>query len=175
MNGPLLLVLGSALILLGIFVLIEAVLALNRGRRTVALTTPDPAIASDPYGEDFQAYEDDGGYADDAPPTAPAQEDLEMIIVGERETNPDGIRRQDIIRQLHVGDPVELIPEADDPDGRNEIKVNAEGGTIGYLPPSKVPRLLDLMSEGAETQAEISHIATGNDRSGVWVSVSVWR
>ena len=97
------------------------------------------------------------------------------MVVGDRGLNPDGTSRQELIRELNVGDAVDLVPETTNPNGRDAIKIEVEGRTIGYVPPSKVPRLLDILGEGAETQAEISHIADSDDVRGVWVNVSVWR
>jgi hypothetical protein len=111
----------------------------------------------------------------ESPSLAPTEEDLEMVVVRERETNPDGTERQEIIRELHVGDSVALEPEAPPDDGRNEIKVVADRGTIGYVPSAKVPRVLDLLSEGAQLHSEVSHIAEADGQRGVWINLSVWR
>jgi hypothetical protein len=155
MDGTILLLLGSALILTGLFGIIEV--GIRQRRRPLAVNAPADDIAPGP------------------PSIAPTDEDLEVVVVRERELNPDGRPRQEIIRELQVGDPVVLLPEAQSPDGRSEIRVVATGGTIGYVPPAKVPRLLDIMNEGTQTHSEISHIAEADDLRGVWINVSVWR
>jgi hypothetical protein len=156
MDSRILLLFGSALILVGLFGIIE--IAIRQGRRP---------IAGDSLGDNVRP--------ETSPSLAPTDEDLEMVVVRERETNPDGRARQEIIKELQVGDPVVLLPEAQSPEGRNEIRIVATGGTIGYVPPAKVPRLLDILNEGTRTHSEISHIADADDQRGVWINVSVWR
>ena len=156
MDSRILLLFGSALILVGLFGIIE--IAIRQRRRP---------IATDPLGDVFQP--------EASPSLAPTDQDLEMVVVRERETNPDGRPRQEIIKELQIGDPVVLLPESQSAEGRNEIRIVATGGTIGYVPPAKVPRLLDILSEGTQTHSEISHIAEADDLRGVWINVSVWR
>lgn len=165
MDRSLLLVLGSAFILAGLFGLVESFIVWFRRPASRAAPAGAPALAIDDDDQDFG----------DAPPIAPAHEDLQLMVVGDRGLNPDGTSRQELIRELNVGDTVDLVPETTNPNGRDAIKIEVEGRTIGYVPPSKVPRLLDILGEGAETQAEISHIADSDDVRGVWVNVSVWR
>jgi hypothetical protein len=145
---------GTALILGGVFGLVETAIRFSSGNPT-RRATDDVTIES--------------------PSLAPTEEDLEMVVVREREINPDGRERQEIIRDLHVGDPVALEPEAPPEDGRNEIRVIADGGMIGYVPSAKVPRVLDLISEGAQLHSEVSHIAEADGNRGVWINLSVWR
>jgi hypothetical protein len=145
---------GTALILGGVFGLVETAIRFSSGS-LAKRATDDVTIVS--------------------PSLAPTEEDLEMVVVRERESNPDGTERQEIIRDLHVGDPVALEPEAPPEDGRNEIRVIADGGTIGYVPSAKVPRVLDLISEGAQLHSEVSHIAEADGNRGVWINLSVWR
>jgi hypothetical protein len=145
---------GTALILGGVFGLVETAIRFSSGSLG-GRATDDEAIES--------------------PSLAPTEEDLEMVVVREREANPDGTQRQEIIRDLHVGDLVALEPEAPPEDGRNEIRVIADGGTIGYVPSAKVPRVLDLISEGAQLHSEVSHIAEADGNRGVWINLSVWR
>jgi hypothetical protein len=145
---------GTALILSGVFGLVETALRFSGGS-AVKRARDDETIES--------------------PSLAPTEEDLEMVVVRERETNPDGTERQEIIRELHIGDQVALEPEAPPDDGRNEIRVVADRGTIGYVPSAKVPRVLDLLSEGAQLHSEVSHIAEADGNRGVWINLSVWR
>jgi hypothetical protein len=156
MDSRILLLFGSALVLVGLFGIIEIAIRQRRG-----------PIAQDPRPGDAQP--------EASPSLAPTDEDLEMVVVRERETNPDGRPRQEIIKDLQIGDPVVLLPEAQSAEGRNEIRIVATGGTIGYVPPAKVPRLLDILNEGTQTHSEVSHIAEADDLRGVWINVSVWR
>jgi hypothetical protein len=148
------LMVGTALILGGVFGLVEIAIRFSTGS-TARRLSDDVTIES--------------------PSLAPTEEDLEMVVVRERETNPDGTERQEIIRELHIGDLVALEAEAPPEDGRNEIRVIADGGTIGYVPSAKVARVLDLMSEGAQLHSEVSHIAEADGQRGVWINLSVWR
>jgi hypothetical protein len=159
MDRTILLLVGTALILAGIFGLIE--LAMRQMRRPALVA----AGATSAGSADLQ----------DSPSIAPTDEDLEMVVVRERETNPDGKPRQEIIKELQVGDPVVLLPETPGADGRSEVRVVATGGTIGYVPSAKVSRVLDILNEGTQTHSEISHIAEAEDLRGVWINVSVWR
>jgi hypothetical protein len=145
---------GTALILGGVFGLVETAIRFSGG------------------GPGGRATDDE---TIESPSLAPTEEDLEMVVVREREANPDGTQRQEIIRDLHVGDPVALEPEAPPEDGRNEIRVIADGGTIGYVPSAKVSRVLDLISEGAQLHSEVSHIAEADGNRGIWINLSVWR
>ena len=157
MDNTTILLLGTSFVLAGIFGIVEVLIRMRRQTPT-ALNTAS-------YAND----------ADAAPSIAPTDEDLEMVVVRERETNADGRSRQDIIKDLQIGDPVVLLPESPGSEGRNEIRVVATGGTIGYVPPTKVERLLDILSDGTETHTEVSHIAQADDLRGVWINVSVWR
>jgi hypothetical protein len=144
---------GTALILGGVFGLVETALRFAGGGK-----------GEREKREDIES-----------PSLAPTDEDVEMVVVRERETNPDGTPRQALIRELQVGDRVALEPEAPPDDGRNEIKVVVDAGTIGYVPSAKVPRVLDLLSEGAQLHTEVSHLAEADGQRGVWINLSVWR
>jgi hypothetical protein len=145
---------GAALILGGVFGLVETAIRFSAGRAQAGRNSQDI----------------------ESPSLVPTEEDLEMVVVRERETNPDGTPRQEIIRELHVGDSVALEPEAPPEDGRDEIRVVvADRGTIGYVPSAKVSRVLDLLSEGAQLHTEVSHIAEADGQRGVWINLSVWR
>jgi hypothetical protein len=144
---------GAALILSGVFGLLETAIRFNSARDRTRLRKVE-----------F-----------DSPALAPTDEDLEVVVVRERETNPDGTPRQEIIGELRIGDPVALEAEAPPDNGRDEIRVIAEGGTIGYVPSAKVSRVLDLMTEGAQLHSEVSHIAEADGQRGVWINLSVWR
>ncbi len=159
MDNTTILLLGTSLVLAGIFGIVEVLIRMRRQTPTASL-----AITAS-YANDTDA----------APSIAPTDEDLEMVVVRERETNPDGRSRQDIIKDLQIGDPVVLLPESPGSEGRNEIRVVATGGTIGYVPPTKVERLLDILNDGTETHTEVSHIAQADDLRGIWINVSVWR
>jgi hypothetical protein len=159
MDNTTILLLGTSLVLAGIFGIVEVLIRMRR-------QTPTASLAN------TASYAND---TDAAPSIAPTDEDLEMVVVRERETNPDGRSRQDIIKDLQIGDPVVLLPESPGSEGRDEIRVVATGGTIGYVPPTKVARLLDILNDGTETHTEVSHIAQADDLRGVWINISVWR
>jgi hypothetical protein len=159
MQSVVLLLLGSALILAGVFGIVE-VLIRRRSRHALspeAFERPEAAPAMP------------------SPSLVPTDQDLEMVIVRDRETNPDGRTRQEIIRQLQIGDPVLLVPELLDDDRRSDIRVDTLEGTIGYVPRNKVPTLLDVLTAGADARSEISQIGHAGVVSGVWISVSTWR
>jgi len=145
---------GSALILIGVFGLIEAAIRLRR--RPVPLETVLPHEANT------------------APPLVTEIEEshVELSVVRDRETNPDGQPRQDIIRTLEVGDPVVLVPEPADA-GEPEIRVVAGGGTIGYLPPNRVAALVAMLAAAVSARSEISYVGEVDDVFTAWVVVAV--
>jgi hypothetical protein len=123
MSEPIVLTVGGALILIGVFGLIEAAIQLRRrpvSRNTVLPQEADAALAL---------------------VTEIEESHVELTVIRDRETNPDGQPRQEIIRTLEFGDPDVLVPEPSDA-GEHEIGVVAGGGTIGYLPHNRVAALM---------------------------------
>jgi hypothetical protein len=152
---------GSALILAGIFGLMEILIRLKRRNLDFAFELPTSGMSEPEM---------------DAPALALSEEDLELVVVRDRETNPDGRLRQDIIRELQIGDPVALVPEAwETGSGREDIRVDTMEGTIGYVPRNKVPFVLEVLTAGSETRMEISQIGHAGKVSGVWISLSTGR
>ena len=154
MYEPFMLTVGSALILVGVFGLIEAAIRLRR--RPVPRETVLPHEANT------------------APPLVTEIEEshVELSVVRDRETNPDGQPRQDIIRTLEVGDPVVLVPESADAV-EPEIRVVAGGGTIGCLPPNRVAVLVAMLAAAVSARSEISYVAEVDDVFTAWVVVAV--
>jgi len=154
MSEPFMLTLGSALILIGVFGLIEAAIRLRR--RPIPR---DPVLPQD---------------VDTAPALVTEIEEshFELSVVRDRETNPDGQPRQEIIRTLEVGDPVVLVPEPVDA-GEHEIRVVAGGGTIGYLPPNRVTALVAMLAAAVSARSEISYVGEVDDVFTAWVVVAV--
>lgn len=65
-------------------------------------------------------------------------------IAGVSYTNPDGQSRQDLIRALHEGDVLSLVPEPDNAYDANAIKVCVNDGVqIGYLPRAVAAKLAE--------------------------------
>jgi hypothetical protein len=148
---------GSALIMSGMFGLIEVAI---QSRRSHAVQTAGvqrrhaPAPAEEP-----EATEVEERY-------------LEFTVVRDREANPDGQSRQRIISDLEVGDAVVLVPETAENGGR-DIRVVASAGTIGYVPPSRAAALLEMLAASVSAHSEISHVGQVDDVFSAWVAVAV--
>jgi hypothetical protein len=154
MSEPIVLTVGGALILIGVFGLIEAAIQLRRrpvSRNTVLPQEADAALAL---------------------VTEIEESHVELTVIRDRETNPDGQPRQEIIRTLEVGDPVVLVPEPADA-GEHEIRVVAGGGTIGYLPPNRVAALVEMLAAAVSARSEISYVGAVDDVFSAWVTVAV--
>lgn len=155
MPEPVLLFLvGSALIVAGVVGLIAV--AIRSRRRPI----PQTVARSRPAA------------ADQAPVTEIEETYLELTVVRDREINPDGQPRQEIIRNLEVGDPVVLVPETTE-DGDEDIRIVATDGTIGYVPNNRVPGLLDVLANSVSSSAEISYLGRVDDVFSAWVTVAV--
>ena len=103
---------GIGLIVVGIIGLVWGLVLLRRQRR------PSPATV------------DDGGWLvrelePDEKDSGPPDEEFDTFVMGQRGSNPDGTRRQDIIATMAVGDPLTLRPEPNSPEGANTITVVA--------------------------------------------------
>lgn len=154
MPEPVLLLIGSALIMAGVFGLIEVAIR-SRPRPIPQTVAPSRPAA-----------------ADQAPLTEIEETYLELTVVRDREINPDGQPRQEIISNLEVGDPVVLVPETTE-DGDEEIRVVASDGTIGYVPDNRVPGLLEVLANSISSSAEISYVGRVDDVFSAWVTVAV--
>jgi len=152
MSDPFVLLAGSALILIGVFGLIEVAIRSRHRLVSRKAVLPEEAVT--------------------APITEIEESHVELSVVRDRETNPDGQPRQEIIRTLKVGDPVVLVPEVADA-GEHEIRVVAGGGTIGYLPPNRVRALVEMLAAAVSVRSEISYVAEADDVFSAWVTVAV--
>jgi hypothetical protein len=153
MSEPLVLVVGSALIMIGVFGLIEVAIWSRHRRDPRGAARPGPAVtARAPISEIEESY-------------------IELSVVRDRETNPDGQPRQEIIRNLEVGDPVVLVPEA--AAGGRHIRVVANAGTIGYVPDNRVAALLEMLAVCVSARSEVSYVGQVDDVFSAWVKVTV--
>jgi hypothetical protein len=103
---------------------------------------------------------------------------FDTFVMGQRETNPDGTDRQDIIATLATGDPLTLRhePTSFDP---NAIAVVAAGGVIGYLPSKQAGELIGVLDETSRARATVNRIVEDEVNQsrvrGVWMHVELWR
>jgi hypothetical protein len=89
-------------------------------------------------------------------------------VAGEAQRNPDGTRRQDIIRCCRAGDAIELVPEPDNPHDPNAVRVMHRLGLIGYIPRAKAERFSMEIDNGCIVTASI-HEITGRDKATLGV------
>jgi len=155
MSNLYILLAGSALIMIGVFGLIEAVIRWRRRpvpQRVARPRRPEPV-------EEAAVSEIEETY-------------VELSVVRDRETNPDGQPRQDIIKTLEVGDPVVLVAEPTDARG-GDIRIVANAGTIGYVPPNRVSAISELLADSISSRSEVSYVARVDDVFSAWVTVAV--
>lgn len=148
---------GSALILTGMFGLIEVAI---QSRRAHALQTAAvrpglrPATVEEPGVTEVE------------------ERYLELTVVRDREANPDGQSRQQIISELEVGEAVVLVPETVG-DGGQDIRIVANAGTIGYVPPNRAAALAEMLAACVSAHAEISQVGQVDGVFSAWVAVAV--
>lgn len=99
------------------------------------------------------------------PPRDPGKTNSKIFytkVAGVTKKNPDGERRQSIIKCLSPGDPVTLIREYDNRYDSNAIKVVTAYGQIGYIPAdTSANNLASEMDRGNKVSAVISEITGG--------------
>ena len=110
-------------------------------------------------------------------PPAPAYT-VDTFVIGQRETNPDGTHRQDIISALAVGDHLRLRHEPDGFDP-NAIAVVAAEGVIGHLPSGETAKLIPILGETTRASATVSRLVEDDVNQsrvfGVWIHIELWR
>ena len=69
-------------------------------------------------------------------------------VKGITHDNADGSSRRELVKLCSVGDPVQLIPEPDNPHDRNAIRVLLQNGRqIGYISRRQAERFCGMMSQ----------------------------
>jgi hypothetical protein len=100
----------------------------------------------------------------------------EVTVHGESMHNLDGTSRQRIIAGLSVGDPVRLVREPNNRYDSNAIRVDADGGTIGYVAAEEAASLRYLADAGMIGSVTVKDICGGEaDRPsrGVWLKAMI--
>ena len=124
-----------------------------------------------PLNRAHQGQDEQAGLPSDPPDHA-----VETFVMGQRDVNPDGTPRQDIIATLSVGDRLTLghQPTKFDP---NAIAVSAAGGTIGYLPSKHSEVLIGLLEETSSVSAAVKRIVEDEVNQslvrGVWMRIEL--
>ena len=102
---------------------------------------------------------------------------FDTFVMGQRDINPDGTHRQDIIAALAAGDPLTLRhePSSFDP---NAIAVVAAGGVIGYLPSRETGALIRSLDETSRVRVTVNRIVEDEVNQslvrGVWMHIELW-
>ena len=86
-------------------------------------------------------------------------------VAGTGFTNPDGVKRQDVIMQIEPGDILRFVPEPDNEFDPNAIKVRWTLETIGYLPKKLAANLQPFIASGWEGWGKVIQVVPRN--SGV--------
>ena len=154
---------GVGLIVAGVIGILVGLFPLRRERHLGAAE-----MDLEPTNEADDQWED---------PPAPAYT-VDTFVIGQRETNPDGTHRQDIISALAVGDHLRLRHEPDGFDP-NAIAVVAAEGVIGHLPSGETAKLIPVLGETTRASATVSRLVEDDVNQsrvfGVWIHIELWR
>ena len=83
---------------------------------------------------------------------------IRLAIVGVSHSNNDGTSRQARIRQLEVGDNLELAREPDNLYDPNAVMVRSEAGQIGYVARAHAEKLAPMLDAGAEFEVKVATV-----------------
>ena len=173
MTKDLWLYVGVGLIASGVIGLFVGLFLLRRERFLRNRRPPLRRRSDVPDDRAVQVDEEREDQSSEAPDNA-----FDTFVMGQRETNPDGTDRQDIIAALAAGDPLTLRhePTSFDP---NAIAVVAAGGVIGYLPSKQAGELIGVLDETSRARATVNRIVEDEVNQsrvrGVWMHVELWR
>lgn len=93
---------------------------------------------------------------------------MSLAVVGADFDNEDGSNRRFEIALCAPGDPIELVPEPDNPADPQAVAVFSERGSqIGYVRAERAPRVGQLVREGRDVRAVFQRRAP----FGAWVRV----
>lgn len=80
-------------------------------------------------------------------------------LEGVTERNPDGTRRQDIIDECRIGEPLRLVPEEARSGREPRVRVcRWQGEQIGYLSGGAGAEVTDVMAKGLRIEAALADI-----------------
>lgn len=83
-------------------------------------------------------------------------------IVGEAQTNADGVSRQDILFNTDPAEPLQLVREPDNEHDANAVRVdNTLGQCIGYLRREDAEILAPILDSGKMPRAKVHRISGG--------------
>ena len=174
MTKDLWLYVGVGLIASGVIGLFVGLFLLRRERfPSQSAASPAATLWRCPTTAQCKSDEEREDQSSEAPDNA-----FDTFVMGQRETNPDGTDRQDIIAALAAGDPLTLRhePTSFDP---NAIAVVAAGGVIGYLPSKQAGELIGVLDETSRATATVNRIVEDEVNQsrvrGVWMHVELWR
>lgn len=102
-------------------------------------------------------------------PAEQVKREFKMGVSGESFANPDGVKRQDLIRACTPGARVTLIADPENRYDKAAVEVWLRDGMIGYLP--RGHRLQPAVRRG-EVGAVVLHI-NGTDKLGVVLGIAV--
>jgi hypothetical protein len=110
-------------------------------------------------------------------PVEAADYEFHTFVMGQRDTNPDGTHRQDIIATLAPGDSLTLRHEATATD-QGSLAVVAAGGVIGFLPSREVGELARNANNWTNARVTIDRIFDDEVNQsrvlGVWMHIELW-
>lgn len=97
-------------------------------------------------------------------------------VVGVTKTNPDGRRRQEIIKWLRPLDKIELVREPSNAYDVNAIKViSSKGQQIGYIDSNRASELAPQIDKGYQVESHIHEILSVPNSGTLGVLISVQR
>ena len=89
------------------------------------------------------------------------------MVAGVTDLNGDGSNRQEAIGQCQSGEPLDLVPEPDNPHDKNAIAVYSSAGKqIGYLDTDLAQDVLDCGDEGSNFCCYVTEVTGGDSTAG---------
>lgn len=82
-------------------------------------------------------------------------------LVGEGQVNPDGTKRQAILRHCQPGQAVTLLREPDNQYDRNAVQAMIDGGAVGYLARVDAAAIAPELDQGRSYSACVHELTGG--------------
>ena len=90
---------------------------------------------------------------------------IRLPVVGVSHPNNDGSSRQDIIRKIEVGEPLELVREPTNMYDQNAVMVRHELGQIGYVSRDAALILAGILDTKGRLTAQVAAVFGKHNKS----------
>lgn len=100
-------------------------------------------------------------------------DDLYSKVVGVTQRNTNGRPRQQVVKDLKVGETLSLVREPFNPHDRNAIRVNSAGGEqVGYINRDVAEPLSEILDSGTRVRVIVSAL-TGGEHENYGVNIKI--